>query len=201
MKLMAVTDDSYSIHELASYIIQMMDMADIIHIREKRKNAMELVSLLKLLKEAKVDSEKIVINDRLDVALLMGIPNIHLPSYSLPVKAVRAHYPHMRIGRSVHSLEEAKLAEEEGADYVLFGHIFATNSKRGKPPQGMEPLTEIMSVLTIPVYAIGGISPGGVPLFHQSNVDGIAVMSGIFASKDPVAAAQSFYEKCQEECQ
>ena len=85
MKLIAVTDDSHSVNELASMISQMKDYIDYVHIREKSKNAHQILSLVHLLKEGGVAKEKIVIHDRLDIALLKNIPNIHLPSHGLPV--------------------------------------------------------------------------------------------------------------------
>ena len=70
----------------------------------------------------------------------MSIPNLHLPEQGFPVKKVKEHFPHLQIGRSVHSLETAKQAERDGVDYVLYGHCFETNSKKGKAPNGINPI-------------------------------------------------------------
>ena len=83
MKLLAVTDDSHSVTELALKIIAIKDVVDYVHIREKSKTPKQLLSLLQLLEDGGVKKEQIVLNDRLDVALLGQIPNIHLPSHGL----------------------------------------------------------------------------------------------------------------------
>ncbi|RFU67520.1 thiazole tautomerase TenI [Peribacillus saganii] len=196
MKLLAVTDDRHSVCKLASMIIQIKDIVDFIHIREKSKTSAELMSLLKLLENGKVDMAKMVINDRLDIACDKNIPTVHLPGHGLPVKMVRAKFPYLRIGRSVHSFEEAREAKDDGADYVLYGHVFETNSKKGKPPRGTSELTKIKKTLQIPVYAIGGITPARIKEIHQTKADGIAIMSGIFSADNPAAAAERLLEIC-----
>lgn len=198
MKLIAVTDDLHSVQDVASIIISIRNIVDYVHIREKTKNALQLLSLIQLLDEGGVKKEKIVINDRLDAAILMNIPNIHLPAHGLPVKHVREQFPHLRIGRSVHSLDEARQAQRDGADYVLYGHCFETNSKKGKPANGTNKIVELKRDLQIPVYAIGGITTERVKAMQQTNADGIAVMSGIFSARNPLASALHFNETCKE---
>ena len=198
MKLIAMTDDSHSVHELASKISSIHLLIDYIHIREKSKTAHEILSLLDLLQQQGVNKEKIVIHDRLDIALKTDNPNIHLPSHGIPVRIVRATYPHLRIGRSVHSLSEAKQAEADGADYVLYGHCFETKCKEGIVPNGVHNLIDIKKELQIPVFAIGGITPERVCQLQEAKADGIAIMSGIFASANPFESALILSKKCQE---
>lgn len=198
MKLIAMTDDSHSVHELASKIASIHHLVDTIHIREKSKSAYEILLLVNLLEQKGVNKEKIVIHDRLDIALLTDNPNIHLPSHSLPVKEVRAAFPHLRIGRSIHSFGEAKQAESEGADYVLYGHCFETNCKKGIVPNGVNTLIDIKKEIRIPVFAIGGITPERVYQLRKAKADGIAIMSGIFASDNPYESALILSKKCQE---
>lgn len=198
MKLISVTNGKLSVLDLASQIIKMKDTVDFVHIREKSKSIAELVYLLQLLKEGDVSAGKLVIHDRLDLSLVQNIPNIHLPASGFSVKSVRKRFPSLRIGRSVHSLQEAENAETDGADYVLYGHIFETNSKKGIPPRGLEELSEIKRRLHIPVYAIGGITPDRVSEVQDVKTDGVAVMSGIFSSRDPAAKAKEFFDKCRE---
>ena len=199
MKLMAVTDNLSSVNELASKIIRIKDMVDFIQIREKNKSVQEVISLLEMLEKGRVKKEKIIMNDRLDIALLMNIPNIHLPEWGLPVKKVKEHDPHLRIGRSVHSVEAAKQAERDGADYVLYGHCFETNSKKGKAPNGVKPLIDMKKELHIPVYAIGGITIDKVNIVQDVKADGIAVMSSIFSAEDPLSSVKQFYEAINNE--
>lgn len=195
MKLIAVTDDSHTVDELAFKIIQIKDVVDFVHIREKSKTPKQILFLLKLLKEGGVGKEKIVLNDRLDIAVLRQITNIHLPGHGLPVKEVKRMFPNMQVGRSVHSLEEAIRVEREGADYVLYGHCFNTNSKKGLAPNGIYTISKMKKELTIPVYAIGGITPERIEALQELSADGIAVMSGIFSVNDPKQSALNFLKK------
>ena len=194
MKLMAVTDDRQTVSDLASTIIGIKEKIDFVQIREKTKTAQEIITLLQNMEEGGVEKEKIILNDRLDIALLMGIPNIHLPKKGLPIRMVKQHFPHIRVGRSVHSFEGAKKAEREGANYVLYGHCFETNSKKGKAPNGIEPMLEMIEELRIPVYAIGGITLNHIDALQQVRADGIAVMSGIFSAENPITATKQYFE-------
>ncbi len=198
LKLLAVTNDFLSVPKLARSILEISNYVDYVHIREKSKSISDIRSLLSLL-EGKIDRKKLVIHDLLNLALLYEIPSIHLSSIGLPVKKVREENPALRIGRSVHSLEEAKQAELDGADYVLYGHLFETNSKKGMPPRGLAELTMIKSVLDIPVYGIGGISPNHLKAIRETDIDGVAVMSGIFSAQSPIEAAAIYFEQCKEE--
>lgn len=197
MKLIAVTDDSHTVDELAFKIIQIKDVVDFVHIREKSKTPKQILILLKLLEEGGVKKGKIVLNDRLDIAVLRQITNIHLPGHGLPVKEVKSMFPNMQVGRSVHSLEEAIQAERDGADYVLYGHCFDTNSKKGLAPNGIYTISKMKKELTIPVYAIGGITPERIEALQELSADGIAVMSGIFSVNDPKQSALNFLKKCE----
>lgn len=199
MELIAITDDKHSIDELASKIIQIIDVVDFVHIREKSKKASEVISLINLLKINKVSMEKIVINDRLDIAILSNLSNFHLPSHGLPIASVKEYFPKIRTGQSVHTLFEAKQAQANQADYVLYGHCFETNCKDGIPPNGVNQLIKIKKSLNIPIYAIGGITLDHIQLLKEIQVEGIAVMSGIFSSSDPFKSALQFHEKVQDQ--
>ncbi|WP_019244011.1 MULTISPECIES: thiamine phosphate synthase [Bacillus] len=198
MKLIAITDDKHSVHELSSIILQIKDRIDFIHIREKSKTTKQLLKLLELLIMGNLPKEKIVMNNRLDVSLLMDIPNIHLPSYGLPVKKVKQKCPHFTVGQSVHTFKEATEAEADGADYVLYGHCFETKSKQGKTPNGLETLRQIKENLSIPVFAIGGITPERIHQLQRIRANGIAVMSGIFSASSPTDSTSLYYKKCKD---
>lgn len=98
----------------------------------------------------------------------------------LSPKQVRARFPHLHIGRSVHSLEEAVQAEKEDADYVLFGHVFETDCKKGLEGRGVSLLSDIKQRISVPVIAIGGMTPDRLRDVKRAGAEGIAVMSGIF---------------------
>ncbi|MFC5559363.1 thiazole tautomerase TenI [Ureibacillus thermophilus] len=189
MELHAITDGKKSIKELKEIITSIADVVDYIHIREKNKSPTEIVALVKELINAGVEKERLVINDRLDIALLTGIRNVHLPGNGLPAVKVKTAYPYMRVGVSVHSVEEAKISEEAGADYCLFGHVFETDSKKGMAGRGTDALGEIVEQVKIPVIAIGGITPDNAVKVLEKKVQGIAVMSYIFSANQPKEAA------------
>jgi thiazole tautomerase (transcriptional regulator TenI) len=196
---MAVTDDRQSVRDLASKIIGIIDMIDFVQVREKTKTALEIITLLQYIEEGGVEKDKIILNDRLDIAMLMGIQSVHLPEKGLPVKMVKQNFPHIRVGRSVHSYEGAKKAERDGADYVLYGHCFETNSKKGRTPNGIQPIFKMKEELRIPVYAIGGITLNKIDTLQQVGADGIAVMSGIFFSEKPFSSTKQYYEAIKHE--
>ena len=89
-------------------------------------------------------------------------------------------------------MNEAKTAYKAGADWILYGHLFATSSKVGLPPRGTEELFQIVESLPIPVYGIGGIQPHHLPQLEQGGVAGIAVMSSIFGNDNPKAATTAY---------
>ncbi|MEH7493857.1 thiamine phosphate synthase [Neobacillus niacini] len=196
---MVVTDDRQSVRDLASKIIGLIERIDFVQIREKTKTAHEIITLLRYMEEGGVDKDKIILNDRLDIALLMGIQSVHLPEKGLPVKMVKQNFPHIRVGRSVHSYEGAKKAERDGADYCLYGHCFETYSKKGKNPNGIQPILKMKEELRIPVYAIGGITLNKIDTLQQVKADGIAVMSGIFSAEDPFSSTKKYYEAIKHE--
>lgn len=197
MELHAVTCGTMPVEELAEVIPHVAQYTDYIHIREKNKPSQEVAILIEQMLANGVNKEKLVINDRLDLALLFGIPNVHLPGSGLPVKKIKQRFPQIRAGVSVHSLAEAKKAEKDGADYCFFGHIFATDSKKRLAPRGTAALGEITRHVNIPVIAIGGITPDNMHLVLEKGVAGIAVMSRIFSAADPKQASWRFRKELE----
>ncbi|PGL71792.1 thiamine phosphate synthase [Bacillus sp. AFS055030] len=197
MELIAITDDQHSVEVLATKIIQIIDAVDYVQIREKSKTAIELLSLLNLLKLNKVDMKKIVLNDRLDIAIFSNLSNIHLPGHGLPLVDVKEYFPNLRVGKSVHTLTEAIQAENDQADYIMYGHCFETKCKNGLTPNGIELIPEMKKTLTIPIYAVGGILPEHIQVLKENDIDGIAVMSGIFSARNPLEAALQYFERCK----
>lgn len=193
-----MTNDSLPVDELSKQIKAITSEVDFIHIRERSKTASELVNLVKHLLLEGVPKEKLVINDRVDVALLTNIHRVHLPGHSFSPKELRKKFPHLHAGVSVHSLEEAKAAEKNGAEYVMFGHVYETTCKPGLQARGVQLVKELTSALSIPVVAIGGLTPDRIPEMRLTNVKGIAVMSGIFTHREPRIMAQAFSKKVKE---
>lgn len=190
-----ITDGKQTIEELIKRLSMIHSEVDYIHIREKKKSAADIMKLVSALVAKGVPKEKLVINDRMDVALLHTIPNLHLPSHGFSIQEVKKYRPSFRIGRSIHSLEEAILCEKEGADYLLYGHIFETTSKADLLPRGVKQLEQICKNVIIPVIAIGGITPDTIDRLRQTNVNGVAVMSYVMGSNDPKHALLKLKEK------
>ncbi len=132
-------------------------------------------------------------NDRVDVALAAEADGAHLGEAGLPVPAARravALRERFLIGRSVHSLEGAREAAHAGADYLLFGNVFATASHPGKEPAGTEMLARVAAGVPVPVIAIGGITPENAAECRRAGAAGVAVISAILDVPDPEAAAR-----------
>jgi len=119
---------------------------------------------------------RVVVNDRLDVALAAGADGAHLGNHSLPVEVARRLAPRpFLLGVSCHSLQEAMAAESGGADYLVLGPVFETPSKLGYgPPLGLEKLRDVTSRISIPVLALGGISVERVRPCLEAGASGIA---------------------------
>ena len=185
LEIHVITDDKQTVAELAKRIIFIHEEVDYLHIREKSKSTAEIMEIVSIVHKNGVPKRKLVINDRMDVALLNQIPNVHLPGHGFSIEKVKSFDPSIRVGRSVHSLQEAIDCEQAGADYLLFGHIFETSSKTKVTPRGVQQLSEICRRVDIPVIAIGGIVPETIPELVGVEISGIAVMSYVMASKKP----------------
>ncbi|MGA4721773.1 thiazole tautomerase TenI [Fictibacillus nanhaiensis] len=168
-----------------------------LHIRERTKSAKELSHLILLLQEDGVPASKIIVNDRVDVAFCTGVKGVQLTHHSLDVAQVRRALPEMKIGCSVHSVSEAQYAEQYGADFILYGHIFKTKSKQHAEPRGLAQLQHVVDQTTIPVIAIGGITPENVRDVMKTGAAGIAVMSGILEAPSPLRAVKLYKQQLE----
>lgn len=153
---------------------------DLVQIREKDLPTRELLSLVQGAVDAArgrgPEASRIVVNDRLDVALAAGAHGVHLGTQSMPARLVRAMLPEdFLVGVSCHSLAEARAAESSRADYILLGPVFETPSKLAYgPPLGLENLNRVASQVRIPVIALGGITIGRVKPCLENGAAGIA---------------------------
>ncbi len=153
---------------------------DLIQIREKDLATRPLVELVQAAVECgRGTVTRVLVNDRLDVALALGAAGVHLGTQSLPAQAVRRCVPiDFLVGVSCHSLEEALAAEAAGADYIVLGPIFATPSKLPYgPPLGLSTLQEVAARVNIPLLALGGIAVNLVKPCLTAGANGIAGIS------------------------
>jgi thiamine-phosphate diphosphorylase len=126
---------------------------------------------------------RILVNDRVDVALAAGAHGVHLRGHSMAASRVRTIAPPgFVIGRSVHSVDEALEAEREGGlDYLLFGTVYASASKPGAAPAGVEVLARVCSAVALPVLAIGGLTASTLAPVARAGAAGFAAI-GLFAN-------------------
>ncbi len=192
MKIIAVTDDKMETSQLLDTLLSIESSIDAVILREKSKTDSEVIALIQQLIESGFDSTKLIVHGRTNVASIAGIKKVQLPGYGVPLTLLKKQFPAISFGRSVHSFDEAETAYKAGADWVLYGHLFATSSKEGLPPRGTDELFQIVESLPIPVYAIGGIQPHHLPQLNQGGVAGVAVMSSIFGSDNPEIAATAY---------
>ncbi|MDO8547116.1 MAG: thiamine phosphate synthase [Nitrospirales bacterium] len=131
-----------------------------------------------------------IVNDRVDVAKVIGADGAHLGQEDLPLADARAILgPGRLIGISTHNLAQAVEAEAGGADYIGFGPVFPTATKENPDPVvGVDGLREVRARVRIPVVAIGGITPKNAGDVRAAGADGIAVVSAVLAAADPQAA-------------
>lgn len=153
---------------------------DLVQIREKDLATRELLGLamsaVETARQAGMAGTRVVVNDRLDVALAAAAHGVHLGTTSMPAQVVRGIVSSdFLVGVSCHSLEEALAAESAGADYLVLGPIFETPSKLAYgPPLGLEKLREVTARVKIPVLALGGITRERVKPCLEKGAAGIA---------------------------
>lgn len=137
---------------------------------------------------------RLFINDRLDVALSVGADGVHLARTGIPLRAVqRVTGKGMLIGVSTHTIEEAIGAESEGADFITFGPVYETPSKKKYgPPVGIERLKEVTEKVSIPVFGLGGIKADRVVDILKSGAWGVALISAILSSDDIEGESMKF---------
>jgi thiamine-phosphate pyrophosphorylase len=169
---------------------------DLIQVREKDLTGGPLLALARdIVDAAKPPGSRctVVVNDRLDVALSAKAAGVHLPSEGLPIEEVRRVAGRKCvIGRSVHSLAEARQAQKEGADYLIVGPVFETPGKAAfGPPLGADALRKVLEAVRIPVWAIGGMTPERATSLHGLKIAGVAAIGFIASSPDPAEAVRA----------
>ena len=134
---------------------------------------------------------RLLINDRVDVALAVDADGVHLTTTSLPASIARQVLgPGRLIGVSTHTLPEAQTAAAEGADFVVFGPVFYTPSKAPYgAPVGLDALRATRAAVNLPILAIGGVKKANLDQVLAAGADGIAVISAVISADDPMAAS------------
>lgn len=186
-ELHIISNGKQSLTTFTAIAKQIHPYATALHIREKHRSTEELSKWLASLVGVGVPRKKLVINSHIDLAMTMGAGGVHLPG-DVPFAGNKKRS--LRIGRSVHTVEEVKRAKN--ADYLFFGHVYETASKPGARGKGIVALKEIVDATSLPVIAIGGIDPAHVPEILQAGAAGVAVMSGVVEARDPVNKVSAY---------
>ena len=197
MDLHVITNGKLSNQQIDA-IPYFIDAIDFLHVREHHRSAKELYEMVQGLLDKGVPAHKLIMNDRVDLALLTDAFGVQLGYRSYPVTSVKRSWEQVHVGKSIHSLHEAKIAEKEGADYLVFGHVFSTKSKEGLPPRGVKALQEIVGAVKIPVIAIGGITPSNVNEVMATGVKGIAIMSPKWEADNPLQVITDYQKSWQQ---
>jgi thiamine-phosphate pyrophosphorylase len=160
---------------------------DLIQVRERDLEGRALTQLVARCVEAvRRTRARVLVNDRIDVALAAGAHGVHLRGDSMPAPRLRGLVPQgFLVGRSVHGVEEAvRVSGDGGLDYLLYGTVFSTASKPGHPPAGADAVAAVSASTLLPVLAIGGVTLDTVGRLADTGAAGFAAI-GLFADAAP----------------
>jgi thiazole tautomerase (transcriptional regulator TenI) len=164
---------------------------DGVHVRMPGAATDEVVRLARDLR-ARVGGAALIVNDRLDVALVVGADGAQLGERSFTVADARTILgTTMLVGRSVHDVDGARQAARDGADYLLAGHVFDTSSKAGLPGRGIDWLRQVVAAAGIPVIALGGITTKRVPEVLAAGAHGVAMGRELSRAERPEEASRA----------
>lgn len=131
---------------------------------------------------------RLIVNDRIDIAIACDADGAHLGQEDLPLPVARKIMPDRIIGISTHDLAQARGAESAGADYIGFGPMFGTNTKQtGYSARGLDGLREIRAAVKLPIVAIGGINENNIAQVWQTGADAAAIISDILHAENVAA--------------
>ncbi|HHT9125819.1 MAG TPA: thiamine phosphate synthase [Candidatus Brocadiia bacterium] len=198
--LLLITDRKISKRPLSHAVKAALEGGvDAVQVREKDLNSRELFEIAdELRKLTATYNAKLIINDRVDVALAVDADGVHLGWRSMSIKKVRSLVgPEKLIGYSAHSLHEARNAQEDGADYITFSPIYKSRSKE-VTPVGADKIRTLEKHIKIPVIALGGIDEDNVDEVLRNGADGVAVISSILVAENPLEAARKLRRKIEQ---
>ena len=175
--------------------------ATCIQLREKELDKESFLQEAETLK-ALCESYKIpfIVNDDVDIAVRCEADGVHIGQHDMEAARVRELIGQdMILGVSAQTVEQALKAEKDGADYLGVGSVFSTGTKADADDVSLSELKAICEAVAIPVVAIGGISLDNIVELKGTGIDGVAVVSAIYAAKDPEAAARMLLESVKRE--
>ena len=192
--LYAITPDSVAEESLASMVTAALEAgASVVQFREKKSPLVQGVARVRRLAElCRAYGVPLIVNDNLALALASGAAGVHLGKDELDLMAeARSVKPRLIVGISCYdSLERARMAVRDGADYVAFGSFYPSGTKPGAVRCPIETLRAAREELSVPIVAIGGITPENGGALVDAGADYVAAISGVFDQHEiPVAVA------------
>ncbi len=204
LRLYAVTDRSWLKGRTLESTVEELLAAGVtcVQLREKNASPAEFLAMAKALRPiCTYYRAPLIINDDLTVAQLSGADGVHLGQSDLPTDEARKILgPDKIIGMTAHNVTEAVHAKMKGADYLGCGALFGTTTKSDTVPLDRPELWRICKAVDIPVVAIGGINAQNAPLLIGTGIQGLAVVSALFAAADKTAAARQMRELADRVC-
>lgn len=199
MLLYAVTDRSWLHGQSLVYAVEevLAGGATMLQLREKHlEHRAFLAQAQELLPLCRKYHVPLIINDDVQVALESGADGVHVGQSDMAVQAARSILgPDKIIGASAHNASEALAAVAAGADYLGCGAVFGSTTKADAGLLSLNTLREIRAAVRVPIVAIGGINRQNIARLAGSGVDGVALISALFAAPDKRAAAQQMLEQ------
>ena len=197
LKLYAITDSSWLNGDTLAHQVELAIAggATIVQLREKNKSKEALKELALEIKSV-CNRYKVpfIVNDDVELAKEIDADGVHVGQNDASVKSARQILGADKIvGATAKTIEQAQIAQEQGADYLGSGAVFGSTTKKDALPMTMELLNEICNSVQIPVVAIGGIDATNIGQLKGTDIAGAAVVSGIFAHPDIKEAARKLY--------
>ena len=193
LSLYLVTDKSDDVEKFLNTIEEVIKGGvTVVQIREKTAETLDFYNLALKVKEITSKYEvPLIINDRVDVALAIDADGVHVGQSDMPCDVTRKLIGADKIlGVSAATIEEAKKAQNDGADYIGTGAVFPTSTKDDAPKITKQDLKEIVESIEIPVVAIGGITKDNAPELIDTGIAGLSVVSAIMSSDNPKKSSE-----------
>ncbi len=198
MRLYVITGDHGDEVETARIVEAALEGgATVIQLRKKSMPMAEQYRLALALRTLTSEHEALlIINDHADLAIVADADGVHLGQDDLPPDVVRAlpGFEGRLIGRSTHSLEQARAAIDEGADYIAVGPVYPTPTKAGRPAVGTGLVSQVAAIAERPFVAVGGIDHDNAPDVVGAGARAIAVVRAVYDAVDPAEAARRLHE-------
>jgi len=198
MRLYVITGDHRDEVETARIVEAALEGgATVIQLRKKSMPMLEQYRLALALRILTREHEALlIVNDHAELAIAADADGVHLGQDDLPPDVVRAlpGFEGRLIGRSTHTLDEAKAAIDEGVDYIAVGPVYPTPTKAGRPAVGTGLVSEVAAIADRPFVAVGGIDHDNAPAVVEAGARAIAVVRAVYDAADPAEAARRLHE-------